>query len=110
MLVLPGISIVYLAQPYLNAGLAASSVQRLQIVDIYSCIVAGFLIRTGTLAARIERRRLLHAGTGTFTVVPVQAVFSTSAEMLIAFRAIAGRRGSGPNPPGTRLDQQDVHR
>jgi DHA2 family multidrug resistance protein-like MFS transporter len=57
-------------------------------------MVAGFLITMGTLGDRIGRRRLLLIGAAAFGVASVLAAFSTSAEMLIATRAMLGIAGA----------------
>ena len=48
----------------------------------------------GTLGDRIGRRRLLLIGAAAFGVASVLAAFSTSAEMLIAARALLGVAGA----------------
>jgi MFS transporter, DHA2 family, multidrug resistance protein len=57
-------------------------------------MVAGALITMGTLGDRIGRRRLLMIGATAFGVASVIAAFSTSAEMLIATRALLGLAGA----------------
>ena len=83
-----------LAVPHLSADLKPSSAQLLWIVDIYGFLVAGSLITMGTLGDRIGRRRLLLIGAAAFGVASVLAAFSTSAEMLIATRALLGIAGA----------------
>ena len=63
-------------------------------MDIYGFLVAGSLITMGTLGDRIGRRRLLLIGAAAFGVASVLAAFSTSAEMLIATRALLGVAGA----------------
>src|SRR5690606_9112122 len=77
-----------------SATLAPSSTQLLWIIDIYGFLVAGSLIIMGTLGDRIGRRRLLMIGAGSFGLISVVAAFSTSAEMLIASRAVMGVAGA----------------
>ena len=84
------LTVLHLAVPSLSADLEPSSAQLLWIVDIYGFMVAGFLITMGTLGDRIGRRRLLMVGAAAFGAVSVLAAFSTSAEMLIAARALLG--------------------
>jgi DHA2 family multidrug resistance protein-like MFS transporter len=57
-------------------------------------MIAGFLITMGTLGDRIGRRRLLMIGAATFGAASVLAAYSTSAEMLIATRAVLGIAGA----------------
>lgn len=84
------LTVLYLAVPHLTADLKPSGSQLLWIVDIYGFLVAGFLITMGTLGDRIGRRRLLMIGAASFGAASVLAAFSTSANMLIATRALLG--------------------
>lgn len=88
------VSVLYLALPQMSADLGASSTQQLWILDIYSFLLAGFLVTMGTLGDRIGRRRLLLIGGAAFGVASVVAAYSTSAEMLIASRALLGIAGA----------------
>jgi DHA2 family multidrug resistance protein-like MFS transporter len=88
------LTILHLAVPELSRDLTPSSAQLLWIIDIYGFVVAGSLITMGTLGDRIGRRRLLMIGAATFGVASVLAAFSTSAEMLIATRALLGVAGA----------------
>ena len=92
------LTILHLAVPAISADLTPTSAQLLWIVDIYGFMVAGFLITMGTLGDRIGRRRLLLGGAAAFGVVSVVAAFSTSAEMLIASRALLGIAGATVAP------------
>ena len=87
-------SVLFLALPHLGADLEPSSSQLLWITDIYGFMIAGFLITMGTLGDRIGRRRLLMIGAATFGAASVLAAYSTSAEMLIATRAVLGIAGA----------------
>ncbi|WP_433323564.1 MFS transporter [Spirillospora sp. CA-294931] len=87
-------SVLYLALPHLSADLGADATQQLWIMDIYGFMIAGFLVTMGTLGDRIGRRRLLMFGAAAFSVASVLAAYSTSAEMLIATRAILGIAGA----------------
>src|SRR5688572_21729466 len=88
------LTVLNLAVPALSADLKPSSSQLLWIVDIYGFLVAGSLITMGTLGDRIGRRRLLMIGAAAFGAASVLAAFSTSAEMLIATRALLGVAGA----------------
>jgi MFS transporter, DHA2 family, multidrug resistance protein len=63
-------------------------------VDIYGFMVAGWLITMGTLGDRIGRRRMLMAGAAAFGAASLLAAFSTTADMLIAARALLGVAGA----------------
>jgi len=91
------LSVLYLALPHLSADLGAGSVQQLWIVDIYGFMIAGFLVTMGTLGDRIGRK-LLMIGASAFGAASVAAAFSTSAEMLIATRAVLGLAGAALMP------------
>jgi MFS transporter, DHA2 family, multidrug resistance protein len=84
------LTVLNLTVPHLAADLRPSSAQMLWIVDVYGFLLAGSLITMGTLGDRIGRRRLLLTGAATFGAVSVLAALSTSAEMLIATRALLG--------------------
>jgi DHA2 family multidrug resistance protein-like MFS transporter len=88
------LTVLHLAVPKLSADLQPSSTQLLWIIDIYGFMVAGCLITMGTLGDRIGRRRLLLFGAVAFGLASVVAAFSTSAEMLIASRALLGVAGA----------------
>jgi MFS transporter, DHA2 family, multidrug resistance protein len=88
------LTVLHLAVPAISADLRPSSAQLLWIIDIYGFAVAGSLITMGTLGDRIGRRRLLMIGAAAFGVASVLAAFSTSAEMLIATRALLGIAGA----------------
>src|SRR5687767_9529546 len=88
------LTVLHLAIPKLSADLQPTSAQLLWIIDIYGFLVAGSLITMGTLGDRIGRRRLLLAGAAFFGAASVLAAFSTSAEMLIATRALLGLAGA----------------
>ena len=88
------LTVLHLALPSISADLRPSSAQLLWIVDIYGFLVAGSLITMGTLGDRLGRRRMLLIGGGAFGAVSILAAFATSAEMLIASRALLGIAGA----------------
>jgi DHA2 family multidrug resistance protein-like MFS transporter len=88
------LTVLHLAVPAISEDLQPSSAQLLWIIDIYGFMVAGFLVTMGTLGDRIGRRKLLLIGAAAFGVVSLLAAFSTSAEMLIASRALLGIAGA----------------
>jgi DHA2 family multidrug resistance protein-like MFS transporter len=88
------LTVLHLAVPAISRDLHPSSAQLLWIIDIYGFLVAGSLITMGTLGDRIGRRRLLMIGAAAFGVTSVLAALSTSAEMLIATRALLGIAGA----------------
>jgi MFS transporter, DHA2 family, multidrug resistance protein len=88
------LTVLNLALPALSEDLRPGSAELLWIVDIYGFLVAGLLITMGTLGDRIGRRRLLLIGAAAFGLASVFAALSTSAEMLIAARALLGVAGA----------------
>jgi DHA2 family multidrug resistance protein-like MFS transporter len=88
------LTVLYLAVPKLSADLQPSGTELLWISDVYGFLLAGLLITMGTLGDRIGRRRLLLIGAAAFGAASVLAAFSTSAEMLIAARALLGVAGA----------------
>ncbi len=100
VLVLPALlasmdlSILFMAAPSISAELAPTASQHLWMMDIYGFVMAGFLITMGSLGDRIGRRRMLLIGATAFGAASVLAAVSTSAEMLIAARALLGLGGA----------------
>ena len=84
------LTILNLAVPALTKDLAPSATQLLWILDIYGFFLAGFLITMGTLGDRIGRRKLLLIGAAAFGLASIVAAFSSSAEALVAARALLG--------------------
>ena len=84
------LTVLFLAVPQISEDLDPSSAELLWISDIYGFLLAGLLVTMGTLGDRVGRRRLLLIGAAAFGAASVLAAFSTSAEMLIAARAILG--------------------
>jgi DHA2 family multidrug resistance protein-like MFS transporter len=103
------IGVLYLALPHLSADLGADSTQQLWILDIYSFMLAGFLVTMGTLGDRIGRRRLLLIGGAAFGVASVIAAYSARAEMLIASRALLGIAGATLMPSTMALIRNMFH-
>lgn len=88
------ISVLYLALPALSADLGVTSTQQLWISDIYSFMIAGFLVVMGSLGDRVGRRRLLLVGGAAFAACSVLAAYASSPEMLIVSRALLGIAGA----------------
>ncbi|MEK8143714.1 MFS transporter [Streptomyces sp. M10(2022)] len=83
-------SVLFLALPPLAEDLRPTGTQSLWIMDVYGFMMAGFLVTMGTLGDRIGRRKLLMAGAVAVGVTSLLTAYSTSAEMLIASRALLG--------------------
>ncbi|WP_411080787.1 MFS transporter [Streptomyces sp. cmx-18-6] len=83
-------SVLFLALPHLAEALEPTGTQTLWMMDIYGFMIAGFLITMGTLGDRVGRRRLLMIGAVCVGLTSLLAAYSTSAEALIAARALLG--------------------
>jgi DHA2 family multidrug resistance protein-like MFS transporter len=103
------VSVLYLALPSLSADLGADGTQQLWVLDIYSFLLAGFLVTMGSLGDRIGRRRLLLIGAVAFAICSVVAAYSTSVEMLIAARALLGVAGATLMPSTMALIRNMFH-
>lgn len=96
-------SVLHVALPQLAADLHTSNIQQLWIFDIYGFVLAGFLVIMSKIGDRIGRRKLLMLGAAAFAAASVLAAFSSSAEMLIAARALLGLAGSTLAPSALAL-------
>jgi DHA2 family multidrug resistance protein-like MFS transporter len=103
------LTVLHLAVPSLSEDLKPTSAQLLWIIDIYGFMVAGALITMGTLGDRIGRRRLLLIGAVAFGLSSLLCAFSTSAEMLIASRALLGIAGATIAPSTLSLIRNMFH-
>src|SRR5690242_5485763 len=88
------VSVLYLALPELSADLGASTTQQLWMLDIYSFVLAGFLVTMGAVGDRIGRKRLLLAGAVAFGLASAAAAYSSSPGQLILWRAVLGIAGA----------------
>ncbi|MFD5232850.1 MFS transporter [Streptomyces qaidamensis] len=109
MLISMDSTVLYLAVPQLTADLRPTSTQLLWILDIYGFLVAGFLITMGTLGDRIGRRKLLMAGATAFGLASIVAAWASSAELLIAARALLGIAGATLMPSTLALIRNMFH-
>ncbi|MBW8729688.1 MAG: MFS transporter, partial [Terrabacter sp.] len=88
------VSVLYLALPEMSADLGASTTQQLWILDIYSFVLAGFLVTMGAVGDRIGRKRLLLIGAVAFGVASAAAAYASSPGQLIFWRALLGIAGA----------------
>ncbi|GIH94259.1 MFS transporter [Planobispora siamensis] len=103
------VTVLHLAVPALSADLRPSSSQLLWINDVYGFMIAGFLIPMGVLGDRIGRRRLLLIGGAAFGAASALAAFASSAELLIAARALLGVAGATLMPSTLSLIRVMFH-
>jgi DHA2 family multidrug resistance protein-like MFS transporter len=87
-------TVLGVALPELTAALRPDATTLLWVVDVYPLVLAGLLVTMGTLGDRIGRRRLLMIGVAGFGAVSLAAAFATSAEQLVAARALLGVFGA----------------
>ncbi|MEV5438072.1 MFS transporter [Streptomyces sp. NPDC052682] len=94
LLVSMDVSVLYFAIPAISADLEPTGTQQLWIFDIYGFVLAGLLMTMGSLGDRIGRRRLLLLGAAAFGTASLVAAYASSAETLIAARAVLGIGGA----------------
>jgi EmrB/QacA subfamily drug resistance transporter len=83
-------TIVNIAIPDMAADLHATTSTLQWVVDVYILTFAGLLLLAGALGDRWGYRRVLYAGLGLFGVASAVASAASSAELLIAARAVMG--------------------
>lgn len=80
------LTVLNIALPELTRDLSPSSDQLLWVVDVYSLVLAGFLVATSSLSDRFGRKKMLLAGFLIFGIGSVLVVFINDASQLIAIR------------------------
>jgi DHA2 family multidrug resistance protein-like MFS transporter len=109
LLVSMDVSVLYFAVPFIARELEPSATQQLWIFDVYGFVLAGLLITMGSLGDRIGRRRLLLIGAAGFGAASIVAAYASSAEMLIAARALLGISGATLMPSTLALIRNLFH-
>ncbi|MFI9075049.1 MFS transporter [Streptomyces sioyaensis] len=102
-------TVLGLATPFLSEDLRPSGTQLLWIGDIYSFVIAGLLVSMGSLGDRIGRKKLLLIGSVGFGAMSVLAAYASSAEMMIAARALQGVAGATLMPATLALIRNLFH-
>jgi len=87
-------TIVNVALPTLVRELHASESELQWIVDAYVLVFAGLLLTAGSLGDRFGRKGALSIGLAVFGTGSALSAFATSANQLIAMRAITGVGGA----------------
>ncbi|MCC6434943.1 MAG: MFS transporter [Acidimicrobiales bacterium] len=90
VLVVATVSSVNVAIPSLARALRPTDTQILWIVDAYALTFAGLLLFAGALGDRFSRKGALLVGLVVFAAASILCSFSTSPNVLIAFRAVMG--------------------
>ncbi|WP_139978155.1 MFS transporter [Nocardioides litoris] len=78
------------ALPVVQVDLDATVGQLSWFLNAYTLAFATFMLPAATLGDRLGRRRVMVAGIAVFTLASIAAALSTSAEALIAARAVQG--------------------
>ncbi|MFG2136731.1 MFS transporter [Streptomyces sp. NPDC048650] len=102
-------TVLGLATPFLSEDLRPSGTQLLWIGDIYSFVIAGLLVSMGSLGDRIGRKKLLLIGSLAFGAMSALCAYATSAEMMIAARALLGVAGATLMPSTLALIRNLFH-
>ena len=87
-------TILIMALPELVRELEPSGTQQLWIVDIYSLVLAGFIIPLSAFADKWGRKKALLTGFALFGLVSLAIFFAESAEFVIAIRFLLGIAGA----------------
>lgn len=87
-------TILIMALPDLVKELEPTATQQLWIVDIYSLVLAGFIIPLSALADRWGRKKALLTGFTLFGLVSLAIFFAKSAEFVIVIRFFLGSAGA----------------
>lgn len=88
------LTVLNIALPELTRDLSPTSDQLLWVVDVYSLVLAGFLVATSSLSDRFGRKKMLLGGFLIFGIGSVLVVFINDASQLIAIRALLGIGGA----------------
>src|SRR5690606_2564139 len=81
-------TILHVAAPVLSLELKASADEVLWIIDIYSLVMASFLLPMGVLGDKIGAKKLATTGIIFFAVASFIAMISTTAMLLILARGM----------------------
>ncbi|MDO0931656.1 MFS transporter [Streptomyces sp. DG2A-72] len=109
LLVAVDATVLGLATPYISEDLKPSGTQLLWIGDVYSFVIAGLLVSMGSLGDRIGRKRILLIGATAFGAISVLNAYATTAELMIAARALLGVAGATLMPATLALIRNLFH-
>ncbi len=91
-------TVLNIALPTIQRDLNATQSQLVWSVDSYVLVFAALLFTWGVLGDRYGRRKILSIGLTIFMVASAVCAFSSSAGMLIGFRAVMGIGGAAVTP------------
>lgn len=91
-------TVLNIALPTIQSDLGATQGQLVWAVDSYILVFAALLFTWGVLGDRWGRKRILMIGLVIFAIASAICAFSSSAGMLIGFRAVMGIGGAAVLP------------
>ena len=91
-------TVLNIALPTIQRDLNATQSQLVWSVDSYVLVFAALLFTWGVLGDRYGRRKILSIGLTIFMLASTVCAFSSSAGMLIGFRAVMGIGGAAVTP------------
>jgi EmrB/QacA subfamily drug resistance transporter len=94
VMVILGNTVLNVALPTLVRELGATSTQLQWIVDAYALVFAGLLMTGGALGDRFGRKGALSIGLFVFGAASAVSALATSADQLVATRAVMGAAGA----------------
>src|SRR5436190_19485558 len=92
------VTIVNVALPSLVRELGATTTSLQWVVDAYTLVFAALILAAGSLSDRVGRKGVLLPGLGVFGAGSLAGSFATSANQLIAARAVMGIGAAGIFP------------
>jgi MFS family permease len=96
-------SILTVALPTIGRELAASTVALQWVTNAYAVVFGGLMLVFGAVADRVGRRRVMLVGLVLLGVASLATAFVTSAEQLIAVRAVMGAAAAMTTPGSIAL-------
>ncbi|GAA2606865.1 MFS transporter [Paractinoplanes durhamensis] len=96
-------SILNVALPTIGRELHASTVALQWVTGAYSVVFGGLMLAFGTLADRVGRRRIMLIGLVLLGAASMATAFVTTAEQLIAVRALMGVAAAMTTPGSIAL-------
>jgi MFS family permease len=96
-------TVLNVALPELSTSLHATTGQLQWFADAYTLVVGVAMLPAANLGDRYGRKRLLVASVLLFSVASAWCAFSTSADELIAARAVLGLAGAAMVPLGMAM-------
>ncbi|MFI5764009.1 MFS transporter [Streptomyces sp. NPDC051563] len=96
-------SILNVALPTIGRELSASTTVLQWITGVYAVVFGGFMLALGALADRVGRRRIMLAGLVLLGAASLATAFVTSAQQLIAVRAVMGLAAAMTTPGSLAL-------